>query len=149
MTKSCLKQPFFYFPHPFNLRYALRRDPTPIPTFSLASRNKIQNAFLSCQHASNYLICMQVKGQAVSVDFRICIDPSSCQNEEDDGSVPATKKKSGVFKSKNLKKIFTFECVKRVQLQGCLLLDLTLVPLTAQMYFENNKQEGKAVQMHG
>ena len=59
------------------------------------------------------------------------------------------QKKTGVFKSKNLKKIFMFECVKRVQQEGCLLLDLTLVPLTAQMYFAHNKQEGKAVQMHG
>ena len=82
--------------NPFNLRYALRPDPTPIHTFSLASRNKIQNAFFSRQHASNYLICMQVKGQAVSVDFRICIDPSACQNEQDDGSVPATKKNRGL-----------------------------------------------------
>jgi len=114
MAKSYSQQPFFPS-NPFNLLYVLWRDSTPIPTFSLASRNKIQNAFLSCQHASNYLICMQVKGQAVSVDFRIRIDPSSCQNEEDDGSVPATKKKiRGVFKSKNLKKIFMFECVKRV-----------------------------------
>jgi len=94
MAESC-PQESFLFPDPFNLRYALRRDPTPIPTFSLASCNKIQNAFLSCQHASNYLICMQVKGQAVSVDFRICIDPNTCQNEEDDGSAPATKKNQG------------------------------------------------------
>jgi hypothetical protein len=42
-----------------------------------------------------------------------------------------------------------FERVKRVQLEGCLLLDLTLVPLTAQMCFVHNKQEGKAVQMNG
>jgi hypothetical protein len=111
--------PLFFF-NPFNLRYALRRDPTFIPTFSPASRNKIQNAFLGCQHASNYLICMQVKGEAVSVDFRLCIDPSTCQNEEDDGSASATKNQ-GVFKSKNLKKIFMFECVKRVQHQSCLL----------------------------
>jgi len=89
-TKSCPQQPFFVS-NPFNLPHALWRDPTPILVFSLASRNKIQNAFLSYQHASNYLICMQVKGQAVSVDFRICIDPSACQNEEDDGSGPATK----------------------------------------------------------
>jgi len=40
-----------------------------------------------------------------------------------------------------------FECVKRVQLQGCLLSGLTLVPLTAQMYFAHNKQGGKAIQM--
>ena len=83
--------------------------------FPLASRNNIQNAFLSCQHASNCLICMQVKGQAVSVDFRICINPGTCQNEEDDGCVLATKN-HGSFKPKNLKEIFMVERVKRVRL---------------------------------
>ena len=57
------------------------------------------------------------------------------------------KKFRGVFKSKNLKNIFMFECVKRVQLQGCLLSGLTLVPLRAQMHFEHNKREGKVIQM--
>jgi hypothetical protein len=103
------------FSNPFNLRFSLRGNSTFIPMFSPASRNEIQTAFLSCQQASNYLIYMQVKGQAVSVDFGICIDPSTCQNEEDDGSVFATKN-HGSFKPKNLKEIFMVESVKRVHL---------------------------------
>jgi hypothetical protein len=50
-------------------------------------------------------MCLQVKVQALCTEFSICIDPNTCQDEEDDGSL-LVQKKTWVFQAKELKRDF-------------------------------------------